>query len=63
MKHLGVLEEADLVIPVRQGRTKLLYLNPVPIERVANRWISKYAACFTSALVGLGQHVTTTREA
>ena len=63
MKHLGVLEEADVVIPVRQGRTKRLYLNPVPIEQVANRWISKYAARFTSALVGLDQHITRTRKA
>jgi DNA-binding transcriptional ArsR family regulator len=59
MKHLGVLEEAGLVIPVRQGRTKRLYLNPVPIEQVANRWISKYAARFTSALVALEEHITT----
>lgn len=57
MKHLAVLEEADLVVGVRQGRTKRLYLNPVPIEQVANRWISRYAARFTSALVGLEQHV------
>ena len=57
MKHLGVLAEADLVIAVRDGRTKRLHLNPVPIEQVANRWISKYAARFTSALVGLQQHV------
>ena len=63
MKHLGVLEEADLVIPVRQGRTKRLYLNPVPIEQVANRWISKYAARFTSSLVALDQHITGTEEA
>ncbi|MEZ5191547.1 MAG: hypothetical protein R2734_02760 [Nocardioides sp.] len=34
-------------------------LNPVPIEQVANRWISKYAARFTSALVGLQQHLET----
>ena len=63
MKHIAVLEEADLVIALRQGRTKRLYLNPVPIEQVANRWISKYAARFTSALVELDQHITTTREA
>ena len=63
MKHLAVLEEADLVIPVRQGRTKRLYLNPVPIEQVANRWISKYAARFTSALIALDQHIITTEEA
>ena len=57
MKHLAVLAEADLVVSVRDGRTKRLYLNPVPIEQVANRWISKYAARFTAALVGLQQHV------
>ena len=57
MKHLGVLDEADLVVAVKDGRTKRLYLNPVPIEQVANRWISKYAARFTAALVGLQQHV------
>ncbi len=57
MKHLAVLEEADLVVAVKQGRSKRLHLNPVPIEQVANRWISKYAARFTSALVTLQEHV------
>jgi DNA-binding transcriptional ArsR family regulator len=57
MKHLAVLEEADLVVSRRDGRHKRLYLNPVPIEQVANRWISKYAARFASALVDLQQQV------
>src|SRR4029453_15871756 len=59
MKHLSVLAEANLVVTVRQGRTKRHYLNPVPIEQVANRWISKYAARFTSALVALDDQGTT----
>jgi DNA-binding transcriptional ArsR family regulator len=58
MKHLSVLAEANLVVTARQGRTKRHYLNPVPIEQVANRWISKYAARFTSALVALDQQVS-----
>jgi len=57
MKHLSVLAEANLVITMRYGRTKRHYLNPVPIEQVANRWISKYAARFTSALVALDAQV------
>ena len=57
MKHLGVLTEADLMVAVKEGRSKRLHLNPVPIEQVANRWISKYAARFTSALVALQEHV------
>ena len=62
MKHLSVLAAANLVVTVRQGRTKRHYLNPVPIEQVANRWISKYAARFTSALVALDDHVVTGQE-
>lgn len=52
-KHLGVLEDAGLLTTRRSGRTKLHYLNPVPIGMVAERWISKYAEPFTRAMVGL----------
>ena len=41
-KHLGILEEANLVATVRQGREKLHYLNPVPIHEIAERWIGKF---------------------
>lgn len=57
MKHLAVLAEADLVVAVREGRTKRHFLNPVPIEQVANRWISRYAARFSAALISLDAHV------
>src|SRR3954453_2472539 len=53
MKHLGVLEAANLVATKRAGRTKLHYLNPVPIGESAGRWISKYAQPFTRRRVGL----------
>ncbi len=42
-KHLRVLEVAGLVVTRRAGRSKLHYLNPVPIRLVHDRWISKYA--------------------
>ena len=57
MKHLRVLEEANLVTPVKRGRAKLHFLNPVPIAQIAHRWISKYAAPFASALVELEEQV------
>ena len=41
-KHLAILEAANLVATVRQGREKLHYLNPVPIDEIAERWIGKY---------------------
>jgi DNA-binding transcriptional ArsR family regulator len=62
MKHLAVLAESNLVVTARQGRTKRHYLNPVPIEQVANRWISKYAARFAAALVVLEDQVATDQD-
>jgi DNA-binding transcriptional ArsR family regulator len=41
-KHLGLLEDANLVATVWRGRNKLHYLNPVPIHEVYERWIGKY---------------------
>ena len=41
-KHLVALEEASLVVPIRRGREKLHYLNPVPIHQIAGRWIGKF---------------------
>jgi DNA-binding transcriptional ArsR family regulator len=52
-KHLKVLEEAGLVTTRRRGREKLHFLNPVPIREVHDRWVSKYAEPWASALTGL----------
>jgi DNA-binding transcriptional ArsR family regulator len=50
MKHLRVLEEADLVVSRRRGREKLHFLNPVPIRLIHDRWIDKYTERRVSAL-------------
>lgn len=41
-QHLAVLEEAGLVTTVWRGREKLHYLNPLPLQEVADRWIGKF---------------------
>ena len=53
MKHLRVLEEANLVVVRRSGREKLHFLNPVPIRLVHDRWIDKYTERQVSALTDL----------
>ena len=53
MKHLRVLEEADLVIARRSGREKLHFLNPVPIRLIHDRWIDKYTEHRVAALADL----------
>lgn len=43
MKHLGVLEDANLVVTRKVGRFKHHYLNAAPIQELADRWIAPYA--------------------
>lgn len=53
MKHLQVLEDAGLLTTRKAGREKLHYLNPVPIQIVYDRWVSKFAQPFTRRMTGL----------
>ncbi len=53
MQHLAVLERADLIIVRRSGRHRWNYLNPVPIQQLANRWIRRYAVGTVNRLARL----------
>jgi DNA-binding transcriptional ArsR family regulator len=53
MKHLAVLEAANLVAARRRGREKLHFLNPVPINEIAERWIGKFERPRLAALSDL----------
>ncbi len=53
MKHLRLLEAANLVTTRREGRSKRHFLNPVPIQQLADRWIDKYAQPFARSMVDL----------
>ena len=56
-KHLAILEEANLVASKREGREKLHFINPVPINQIAERWISKFEEHRLSALSALKKHL------
>lgn len=49
-KHLGILEDANLVATFKHGREKLHYLNPVPIHLIGDRWIRKFERTKLDAL-------------
>ena len=53
MKHLRVLENAGLVIGRRRGRSRLLFLNAVPLRMIQDRWMSRYSKLWAGALTGL----------
>lgn len=66
MKHLRVLEDAHLVLTERVGRSKLHYLNPVPIREIHDRWISRFAEPLVAGLLSLRdrtEHVERTKGA
>jgi DNA-binding transcriptional ArsR family regulator len=43
MKHLRILESAGLIVTRREGRMKRHFLNPLPIQRIHDRWFSKFS--------------------
>ena len=53
MKHLRVLEEAGMVVTRRAGREKLHFLNAVPVQLIADRWVGKYTRERAAALADL----------
>ncbi len=52
-KHLRILEEANLVSVEWRGREKLHFINPVPINHIAERWIGKFERPFLRSLSDL----------
>lgn len=53
MQHLGVLEKAELVTSQKQGRSRMHHLNPIPIQQISDRWISRYQRPLAEALIDL----------
>lgn len=52
-KHLAMLEEAELVVPVWRGREKRHFLNPAPLRALPARWVTTTAQEDASALRAL----------
>ena len=53
MKHLAVLEDANLVISEKVGRERLLWFNPVPIQMIHDRWTTEFSAYWAGRLTRL----------
>ena len=59
-QHLELLEAANLVATVRQGRAKLHFLNPVPLQEIYERWIAKFEKPRLKALAHLKRQLERT---
>jgi DNA-binding transcriptional ArsR family regulator len=59
MQHLGVLEEAGLVVAEKRGRERWNHLDALPVHAIHERWIGPYAAYASSMLAKLKRSVET----
>lgn len=57
MKHLATLEEAGLVLSEKEGRTRKLFFNPVPIQQIYDRWTDQYSSFWSSHLTDIQARV------
>ena len=51
-KHVAVLEAAELVACRREGRCKRHYLNPLPLAKMARRWLARFEDVPLGAISG-----------
>lgn len=57
MKHLDVLEAAGLLIVRREGRLRWNRMNPIPIQRIYERWVKKHVRGLAASMTRLKDHV------
>ena len=62
MQHLTVLRDAGLVHVEKRGRQRINHLNPIPIQRIHQRWVSRYEENWLSALIGLKDTIERAEE-
>lgn len=53
MKHLNLLEEAQLIISQKVGRSRELYFNAAPIQLIYDRWTTEYSSFWASQVTDL----------
>ncbi|MCL4144574.1 UNVERIFIED_CONTAM: hypothetical protein GTU68_054583 [Idotea baltica] len=57
MKHLAVLEKANLIIPKKKGKYRWNHINAIPLQEAYERWVKKYESQWARQLVELRKFV------
>lgn len=53
LKHIGVLEDVDMILVRREGRMRWNHINPAPIQTACSRWISKHVEGISASALRL----------
>ncbi len=62
MKHLKILEEGELVLSVKEGRSRHFYFNAVPIQMIYDRWTTEYSSLWATSVTRLKYQVESKSE-
>lgn len=57
LKHVRVLEKANLIVSRREGRSRPLYFNAIPIQMIYDRWTSEFASLWSEKLTRIKYRV------
>ena len=57
MKHLKILEEANLLVTEKVGKSRHHYFNVIPIQQIYDRWTDQYSRFMASRLTGFKEHL------
>lgn len=62
MQHLGVLEEAGLVLFRKEGRLRLNYANPAPVRDMYERWVNRHSSSAAETAQHLRRYAENSKE-
>ncbi|WP_153886269.1 ArsR/SmtB family transcription factor [Aliiglaciecola lipolytica] len=57
MKHLKILESANLLVTEKVGKAKHHYFNVIPIQQIYDRWTDEYSRFMASRLTGFKNQI------
>ena len=57
LKHVRTLEQVELVLSKKEGRTRHLFFNPIPIQLIHDRWTTHYSAFWSERMVDLKDRI------
>ncbi len=61
MKHLRILEAADLIVSEKKGRSRRLYFNAVPLQMIYDRWTTEYSVFWAERLTDIKYRIESKR--
>jgi len=63
MKNLKVLEDADLIVSEKVGRSREMYFNAAPIQMIHDRWTTEYSRFWAGHAVDIKYQAETDEPA